>query len=68
MNMKKERVVTMNKKSLIKFFLKYILPPILIIIYFTISGYLKTGIIASLSWDILILFLGLFFVTSFFGQ
>ncbi|WP_298059869.1 hypothetical protein [uncultured Fusobacterium sp.] len=56
----------MNKKKLINFLLKYILPPILIIIYFTISGYLKTGIIAPLSWDILILFLGLFFVTSFF--
>lgn len=46
----------MNKKSLIKFFLKYILPPILIIIYFTISGYLKTGIIASLSWDTFLYF------------
>lgn len=56
----------MNKKSLMKFFLKYILPPILIIVYFTISTYLKTGIIVSLNWDILILFLGLIFVTSFF--
>ena len=56
----------MNKKNIIKFLLKYILPPILIIIYFTISGYLKTGIIAPLSWDMFILFLGLFFITSFF--
>lgn len=66
MNMKKERVVTMNKKSLIKFFLKYILPPILVIIFLTIYNYIKTGILITLNFDVLLIFLGLFFVTSFF--
>lgn len=56
----------MNKKSLTKFFLKYILPPILVIIFLTIYNYIKTGIIITLNFDVLLIFLGLFFVTSFF--
>ena len=56
----------MNKKSLIKFFLKYILPPILVIIFLTIYNYIKTGILITLNFDVLLIFLGLFFITSFF--
>ena len=56
----------MNKKSLIKFFLKYILPPILVIIFLTIYNYIKTGILITLNFDVFLIFLGLFFVTSFF--
>ena len=56
----------MNKKSLIKFFLKYMLPPVLIIVFLTIYNYIKTGILITLNFDVLLIFLGLFFVTSFF--
>ena len=56
----------MNKKSLIKFFLKYILPPILVIIFLTIYNYIKTGILITLNFDVLLIFLGFFFITSFF--
>lgn len=56
----------MNKKNLINFLLKYILPPILVIIFLTIYNYIKTGIIITLNFDVLLIFLGLFFVTSFF--
>lgn len=56
----------MNKKSLIKFFLKYILPPILIMIFLTIYNYLMGGGITSFNKGHIIIFLGFFFITSFF--
>ena len=56
----------MNKKSLIKFFLKYMLPPVLIIVFLTIYNYLMGGGITSFNKGHIIIFLGLFFITSFF--
>ena len=56
----------MNKKSLIKFFLKYILPPILIMIFLTIYNYLMDGGITPFNKGHIIIFLGFFFITSFF--
>lgn len=56
----------MNKKNVIKFLLKYILPPILVIIFLTIYNYIKTGILITLNFDVLLIFLGFFFITSFF--
>lgn len=56
----------MNKKSLIKFFLKYMLPPVLIIVFLTIYNYLMGGGIIPFNKGHIIIFLGLFFITSFF--
>lgn len=56
----------MNKKSLMKFFLKYILPPILTIISLDVWNYIKTGRTPSLDLSVLVLFLGFFFIISFF--
>ena len=56
----------MNKKSIIKFFLKYILPPILIMIFLTIYNYLMGGGITPFNKGHIIIFLGFFFITSFF--
>ena len=56
----------MNKKSIIKFFLKYILPPILIMIFLTIYNYLMDGGITPFNKGHIIIFLGFFFLTSFF--
>lgn len=56
----------MNKKSIIKFFLKYILPPILIMIFLTIYNYLMDGGITPFNKGHIIIFLGFFFITSFF--
>ena len=63
--MKKAKVTIMNKKSLIKFFLKFILPPILIIVCLDIYNYMKVGIMLPLNLDMLVLFLCFFVVTSF---
>ena len=62
----KREGVTMNKKSLIKFFLKYILPPVLIIVFLDTWNYIKTGKTPSLDLGLLVIFLGFFFITSFF--
>ena len=59
-------VMLMNKKSIIKFFLKYILPPILIMIFLTIYNYLMDGGITPFNKGHIIIFLGFFFITSFF--
>ena len=56
----------MNKKNLINFLLKYILPPILIIIFLDVYNYIKTGKIPSLDFGLFVIFLGFFFITSFF--
>lgn len=56
----------MNKKSLIKFFLKYMLPPVLIIVFLTIYNYLMGAGITPFNKGHIIIFLGLFFITSFF--
>ena len=56
----------MNKKSLIKFFLKYMLPPVLIIVFLDTWNYITTGKTPSLDLGLLVLFLGFFFITSFF--
>lgn len=56
----------MNRKTQIKFFLKYILPPILIIIFLDIYNYIKMGKIPQLNFELFIIFLGFFFITSFF--
>ena len=56
----------MNKKSIIKFFLKYILPPILIMVFLTIYNYLMGGGITPFNKGHIIIFLGFFFITSFF--
>ena len=59
-------VMLMNKKSIIKFFLKYILPPILIMVFLTIYNYLMDGGITPFNKGHIIIFLGFFFITSFF--
>lgn len=56
----------MNKKNIIKFLLKYILPPILIILFLDMWNYIKTGRTPSLDLGLLVIFLGFFFITSFF--
>lgn len=56
----------MNKKNLTSFLLKYILPPILIIIFLDVCNYIKTGKTPSLDFGLFVIFLGFFFITSFF--
>lgn len=56
----------MNKKNIIKFLLKYILPPILIILFLDIYNYLMGGGIPPLNFGLFVIFLGFFFITSFF--
>lgn len=66
--MKKEKVVVMSKKNIIKFLLKYILPTILIMIFLTIYNYLMGGGITPFNKGHIIIFLGfLFLVIMFWG-
>lgn len=55
----------MDKKNIIKFLLKYILPPILIILFLAIYNLMGGGI-PPINFGLFVIFLGFFFITSFF--